>query len=317
MSRLRHPIRAIREPFGTAGLIVAMVALVAALGGTALAAKGALTGKQKKEVEKIAMRFQGSGPAGPAGSKGDPGVPGADGKNASGTPGTAGEPGKSVVAAEIPAEPAEETCGGEGGAEYEIEESEEPTVICNGHQGKDGSPWTVGTLPPGAVETGTYSVKGGVQKVTTEYTVGEPGEEEVKREDVFVGEELGFASISFPVPLVAPLIAEDSAEPPHAHVFYGKGTGSEEDPAEFTEHCPAKNATFPAVKNPGDVCIYRAVGTSGNATFEGLFRTAGTMGTTIGGGFLRFSFGEEPGRAIGSFAVKGCSLEEGPMKCPE
>jgi hypothetical protein len=315
VSRLRHPIRAIREPFGTAGLIVAMVALVAALGGTALAAKGALTGKQKKEVEKIAMKFQGSGPAGPAGPAGSKGDPGADGKNATGSAGLPGEAGKSVVAAEIPAEPAEATCGGEGGAEYEIEETEEPTVICNGHQGKDGSPWTVGTLPPGAVETGTYSVTGGVQKVTTEYKVGEPGEEEIKKEEVFVGEEFGFAPVSFPVPLAKPIAEE-------GHVFYGKGTNSEvseenENPLEFIEHCPGKNSTFPTVKNPGDVCIFRATGTTPNATFNGLVRNGGgTGGAGLGGGFVMFSFAEGPGKAIGTFAVMGCSLEEGPMQCP-
>jgi len=309
VSRLRHPIRAIREPFGTAGLIVAMVALIAALGGTALAAKGALTGKQKKEVEKIAMKFQGSGPAGPAGPAGSKGDPGADGKNATGSAGLPGEAGKSVVAAEIPAEPAEATCGGEGGAEYEIEETEEPTVICNGHQGKDGSPWTVGTLPPGAVETGTYSVTGGVQKVTTEYKVGEPGEEEIKKEEVFVGEEFGFAPVSFAVPLAKPIAEE-------GHFFYGAGTNSEGTETEFTEHCPGKNSTFPAVKNPGDVCIFRGVGTSG-ATFNGLVRNGGgTGGAGLGGGFAFFSFTEGPGTALGSFAVKGCSLEEGPMQCP-
>ena len=58
MKRLRHPIRAIREPFGTAGLIVACVALVLALTGAAFAAAG-LTGKQKKEVEKIAKKYAG------------------------------------------------------------------------------------------------------------------------------------------------------------------------------------------------------------------------------------------------------------------
>ena len=117
MKRLRHPIRAIREPFGTAGLIVACVALIAALGGTALAAKGALTGKQKKEVEKIAKKFAGkpgpagaTGPAGPTGPAGGAGTPGAHG--------SAGEPGP---------------------------------------RGPEGSPWTAaGTLPSGATETGSY-----------------------------------------------------------------------------------------------------------------------------------------------------------------
>ena len=86
--------------FGTAGVILALMALVVALSGTALAAKGALTGKQKKEVEKIAKKFQGSGPAGPqgpAGAKGDPGPkgdPGAKGDiGPRGPEGPQGEPG--------------------------------------------------------------------------------------------------------------------------------------------------------------------------------------------------------------------------------
>jgi len=95
MNRLRHPVRAVREPFGTAGLIVACVALIAALAGGAYAASGGLTAKQKKEVKKIAKQFAGKpgapGAAGPAGSKGDQGAkgdPGPEGKQ--GTPGTNG-----------------------------------------------------------------------------------------------------------------------------------------------------------------------------------------------------------------------------------
>jgi hypothetical protein len=120
MKRLRHPIRAIREPFGTAGLIVAMIALVAALGGTALAASK-LNSTQKKEVEKIAKKYAGkpgaAGATGPAGAAGSAGPAGAAGKN--GAPGTNGT---------------------------------------DGTDGKEGSPWTAGgTLPKGATETGTFS----------------------------------------------------------------------------------------------------------------------------------------------------------------
>ncbi|MCW2987260.1 MAG: hypothetical protein JWM24_198, partial [Solirubrobacterales bacterium] len=50
--------RRLREPFGKAGLTVGVIALVMALVGGAYAA-GALTGKQKKEVEKIAKKFAG------------------------------------------------------------------------------------------------------------------------------------------------------------------------------------------------------------------------------------------------------------------
>jgi len=98
-------LQRIRRQFGTAGLVVAVVALVAALGGGAVAATGGgplaassakksagLNGKQKKEVEKLAKKFQGSGPVGPQGSpgaKGDPGPKGDTGpKGDPGLPGT-------------------------------------------------------------------------------------------------------------------------------------------------------------------------------------------------------------------------------------
>lgn len=103
MKRLRHPVRAIREPFGKAGLIVAVLALVLALTGAAFAAAG-LNGKQKKEVEKIAKKFAGkpgkagapgaagpTGPAGPKGAQGAPGEPGPRGPQGNeGSPWTAG-----------------------------------------------------------------------------------------------------------------------------------------------------------------------------------------------------------------------------------
>jgi hypothetical protein len=91
----------IHQKLGTAGFIISIVALVAALGGGAYAASGALTGKQKKEVEKIAKKVGGKpgpagaqGPAGPAGApgaKGDAGTAGTNGTN--GTNGTDGAPG--------------------------------------------------------------------------------------------------------------------------------------------------------------------------------------------------------------------------------
>jgi|SRR5215212_5038227 len=84
----------IHEKLGTAGFIVAVVALVAALGGTALAVTG-LNSKEKKEVKKIAKKFAGAqgpqglaGPQGPAGPHGPEGPRGADGEN-----GKDGEPG--------------------------------------------------------------------------------------------------------------------------------------------------------------------------------------------------------------------------------
>jgi hypothetical protein len=120
-----------RDQVGTAGLIVAVVALVLALGGGAYAASGALTGKQKKEVEKIAKKYAGkpgtagaTGPAGAAGAKGDTGAAGAAG--AEGKQGIQGKEGK------------------------------------EGAEGLEGSPWTAGgTLPVGSTETGVWTLYGG------------------------------------------------------------------------------------------------------------------------------------------------------------
>lgn len=124
-TNLRHPIRAIREPFGTAGLIVAVVALVAALAGGAYAASG-LTGKQKKEVEKIAKKYAGKpGPAGPAGVAGPSGPAGANGKD--GAQGNLGPQGP------------------------------QGPIGPQGPQGPAGSTGFTSTLPSGKTETGAWS----------------------------------------------------------------------------------------------------------------------------------------------------------------
>jgi hypothetical protein len=84
----------IHRRLGTAGLIVAVIALVVALAGTAFAVAG-LNKKQKKEVTQIAKRFAGhngaTGATGPAGAAGATGPPGVNGKD--GAPGPAGATG--------------------------------------------------------------------------------------------------------------------------------------------------------------------------------------------------------------------------------
>jgi hypothetical protein len=103
-------ISRIHSKLGTAGLVVAIVALVVALAGGAYAAQQGLNGKQKNEVKKIAKKFAGqdgapgatgpqgpkgdagaTGPAGKDGADGEDGAPGADGED--GAPGADGEPG--------------------------------------------------------------------------------------------------------------------------------------------------------------------------------------------------------------------------------
>jgi hypothetical protein len=178
MKRLRHPIRAIREPFGKAGLILACIALIAAVGGTAYAATK-LNGTQKKEVEKIAKKYAGKdGAPGAAGTNGTNGTNGKDGtagekgekgeKGDTGNAGGAGAAGKSVVTGEFSGS------GGnchEGGATVEQEgNAGSKKYVCNGeegeegHAGANGNPWTPNnTLPSGATETGAWTIPSGFE----------------------------------------------------------------------------------------------------------------------------------------------------------
>jgi hypothetical protein len=115
--------------------VIAIVALVFAMAGGAYAAGNGLTGKQKKEVEKIAKKY--AGKPGAPGANGQPGAQGLQG--IPGTPGTNGKdgkPGASVVGAEIPTEELE--CEGMGGVAYEIEGSGKESEICNGLSGENG-----------------------------------------------------------------------------------------------------------------------------------------------------------------------------------
>ena len=149
MKRLRHPIQAIREPFGTAGLIVACVALIAALAGGAYAASGGLTAKQKKEVKKIAkaeaQKLQGTGPAGaqgpagPAGAKGD-----------KGDAGNAGAAGVTPTGTEFAGSKSGH-CS-EGGVEVK---GGNTTFVCNGVQGAPGP--FVSQVPSGKTLKGVWS----------------------------------------------------------------------------------------------------------------------------------------------------------------
>jgi hypothetical protein len=123
--------KGIHQKLGTAGFIISIVALVAALGGGAYAASGGLSGKQKKEVTKIAQteakKFAkagptgATGPAGPAGAKGDAGAAGATGP--AGPTGSAGPTG--------PTGPA-------------------------GQKGANGTTGFTATLPSEATETGMW-----------------------------------------------------------------------------------------------------------------------------------------------------------------
>jgi hypothetical protein len=126
----------LHNKLGTAGLIVSVVALIAALSGAAIAA-GGLTKPQEKQVKKIATKeakkwakkIPGpTGPQGPAGANGAPGAPGAKGATgAQGIQGKTGATGKT----------------GPAGA--------------TGETGATGPGLEPMILPPGETETGAWS----------------------------------------------------------------------------------------------------------------------------------------------------------------
>jgi Collagen triple helix repeat (20 copies) len=131
------------EPFGKAGLIVAVVALVAALTGGAFAATGggplasSSGAKHKKSKAKKGPRGP-RGKTGPAGPAGPAGLPGAAGKE--------GPQGK------------EGPRGPEGPEGHEGKEGHE------GHEGKEGKSGFTATLPPEETETGTWIISVGVEE---------------------------------------------------------------------------------------------------------------------------------------------------------
>jgi hypothetical protein len=205
---------------GTAGFIISIVALVAALGGGAYAASGGLNSKQKKEVEKIAKKVAKPGPPGQAGPKGDTGAAGSngtngtDGKNgADGSNGAAGANGKSVkVANEEPAH-----CPGERGVTYEVEGSGTLNEVCDGETG------FTKTLPSGETETGSWA--------TPELGVGPD----------FAG------SFNLPISFTIPLAGELGSAEVH---FLKEGEINQTG-------CPGSAAAPQA--SPGNLCIYTTV----------------------------------------------------------
>jgi hypothetical protein len=245
----------IHQKLGTAGFIISIVALVAALGGGAYAASGGLNGTQKKEVEKIAKKFSGkpgapgatgpSGPAGPAGVKGDAGGPGgagSNGKSVSVTPVSIGAPG---------------ACEESGGAMVKQEGSSSGAEVCNGlegPQGPAGSPWTVNGLPAGKTEMGAWAVGLNTGGATDT-----------------------FEPVSFTVPL---------AEGKTVSVHFVNTAGMEEDESEANPATVCTGTSAHPTAPAGTLCVYETQ--VGGTTYEysfpamgGAQRTASAAGTIL------------------------------------
>jgi hypothetical protein len=265
MQRLKHPVRSITEPFGKAGLTVAICALVLAMVGGAWAAAG-LNSKQKKEVTKIAKKYAGkpgaagaagpTGPAAPAGPKGDTGA-----KGETGSAGGTGPAGKSVLT---------EAAGGEcpeGGTKFKVEGAVTSSHVCNGEEGEpgptgpNGSPWTAGgTLPPNQTEEGSWSlIVGHKTKISAVVELSLPR-----------------TAVSFGIPL--------ASSPTAVYLKVG-----ETEPT----NCPG------TVEEPqaalGFLCVYAEFETGGVPALSANPKTYGALINGVGG--------EEGGIAGGSWAV--------------
>lgn len=258
----------IRRQFGTAGLIVALVALVAALGGGAWAASGGLTTKEKGQVKAIAKKFAGkNGKNGAAGAPGAPGAVGSQGpqgvqgpKGDDGEDGEDGTDGKNVQLGT----PTVGECAA-GGTTVQVEGTPaSKKAVCN------GEPWTAGgTLPTGRTETGTY--------LASQESGGH-----------FL-EELALAEISFPIPLSAPITQE-------AKVIFN--TTALDANCENSAHTGTASVQNPEAK-PGFLCIYQL--DSENLTFEAAGGPSDPVG--VSGTWLSFTVDGEPGYSRGTWAV--------------
>lgn len=276
------------DRFGTAGVVIGVIALIAALGGTALAA-GGLTGKQKKEVKAIAKSFQGTGPAGATGTNGTNGTNGKDGANgAPGEKGKDGTNGKSVTVTKI--DPEEEECEEQGGAIVEEEGAGPGIEVCNGEeglQGAPGSPWTAGgTLPSGSTETGSWAFG----------TVSVAAKPEGTSTPLFV-------PISFMVPLAADLTGALQAENSQVHFINAAGKeltlieGEIEPP-----HCHG-TAAAPAA-DAGNLCIYAGELSGATTNQARIKKTANNEGgASTAGAAVGFTNVEGGAAGRGTWAV--------------
>jgi hypothetical protein len=216
----------IHQKLGTAGFVISIVALVAALGGGAYAASGGLDGKQKKEVRQIAKRYATAGVAGAVGPAGPAGKNGARGAE-----GLAGENGVGVTTA--PATSGECPSGG-----IRVISANGQAKVCDGAAGSSegGGGGFSETLPSGKTETGVFSS-------------GIHSDAETEAETPY-----GFAApVIFSIPLAAP-IAE-------GHALYV--TAEEQEVGAGPADCPG-SAESPSAQ-PGTLCIYQGSTRSGFA----------------------------------------------------
>lgn len=261
----------IHEKLGTAGFVISIVALIAALTGGAYAA-GALNPQVKKQITKESKKFSkkfskqfakpgATGATGAPGAKGDAGAGGANGANgAPGSPGAPGEPGEAGMCSQANPE-------------------------C--------------TLPAGGTLTGSWSASGGGDDYafsTISFPLRVSPAPTAIVEDNSVGPRVGYELKDGEVFFVGPY--KTFAE------IVGSGDpfkALEENEAAFLAICPG-TVDEPAAE-PGFLCVYTRdregdVVPVANANLD-QFAEAGTeFGVTV-----PWEINENPGFIRGTWAV--------------
>jgi hypothetical protein len=262
------------DRFGTAGVVLGVIALVLSLSGGAFAASKALTKSQVKKIAKEeAKKYANSNPGAP----GAPGSPGKDGTN--GTNGTNGTDGVSVTgtAASVGECP-------NGGVKYASASGD--NTVCNG---EDGTTGFTDTLPPGKTETGTWAVG--------ELTAGATPSS---------GNSMG-VPLSFAIPLSEGLgagqvhfINEDGEE-----VFSAA-------PGDSGTSTACTGSVEEPTAEQGNLCVYMGnnafrVGSSSNDQIFTASVTSSTHvpinGTNTAGAVLKITFSEPEAVMSGTWAV--------------
>jgi hypothetical protein len=263
--------------------LVAVLALVLAMSGGAIAASKYLITSTKQISPKVLKSLKGArGPAGAKGSAGAVGTPGLAGpKGESGAPGgtgASGTNGQNVTSVALAK--GNEHCK-EGGSE--LKGASGAAFACNGapgKEGKEGAPWPAGgTLPSESTETGIWSFgpePSGVEKTQISVPVA-----------------------SFTIPLASPL--------DQAHVHYINENNKELIENEATEELEEVTSTAclgtvdkPSAE-PGNLCVYARTFVH-SITLSGLIK-AGVAGAELNVILRPEGKAEPEGR--GTWAVTG------------
>lgn len=233
--------------------VTASVALFFALSGGALAASHYLITSTRQIKPSVLSALKGAagkaGPAGAPGAAGAPGPAGANGVGSAGPEGKAGGNGVSPEGVEFAVGVNKGSCTAkQGGVEFK---GVNTTYACNG---KNGATGYTEVLPAGKTEEGTWSVQ----------TSGEaPGPL-----------MLGFASISFSIPLAVALSETE------VHLLASGGK---------TTECPGSVAKPQATA--GSLCVYTQE-ESGTSLLEALvLATGGVVLAFAGAALTSFAFG--------------------------